>query len=146
MTVATDLEQLCRERGIKLTGQRRLVLDVLDAAADHPCAHEIHRRVVGQDRKIGVATVYRVLNKLAAAGIVTRYTFRDGKARYERMGRAPHPHLIDVATGEIIEVDDARLTLLIEEEARRRGYKLLDYRLKLFGEEKADPAMGDKDC
>lgn len=129
----TDLEQLCRERGVKLTGPRRLVLDVVEASTDHPCTHEIHRRVVGQDRRIGMATVYRTLNKLVAAGIVTRHVFRDGKARYERSGKAPHPHLIDVATGKIIEVDDEGLARLVEEEARRMGFRLVDYRLKLFG-------------
>ena len=95
------LEELCRERGLRLTEQRRIVLEVLDAATDHPCTFEIHRRAsVG--RRIGVATVYRALNSLATAGLVTRHVFRDGKARYERTGSAPHPHLIDTATGEIV--------------------------------------------
>jgi Fur family ferric uptake transcriptional regulator len=132
----TDLERLCRDRGVKLTGQRRLVLDVLDAATDHPCTHEIHRRVLGRDRRIGVATVYRTLNRLVAAGIVARHVFRDGKARYERCGRAPHPHLIDLATGEIVEVDDEGLAARLEEEAHRLGYRLVEYRLKLSGQRK----------
>ena len=139
----TELERLCRERGVKLTGQRRLVLDVVEASTDHPCTHEIHRRVVGQDRRIGVATVYRTLNKLVAAGILTRHVFRDGKARYERSGRAPHPHLIDVATGTIIEVDDEGLARLVEEEARRMGFHLIDYRLKLLGAFEMQPKSPD---
>lgn len=128
------LEELCRERGLRLTEQRRVVLEVLDAATDHPCTFEIHRRAsVG--RRIGVATVYRALNSLATAGLVTRHVFRDGKARYERTGSAPHPHLIDVASGEIVEVDDdGSLARLIEEEAERMGFRLVEFRLKLFGE------------
>ena len=128
------LDELCRERGLRLTEQRRIVLEVLEAATDHPCTFEIHRRAsVG--RRIGVATVYRALNSLATAGLVTRHVFRDGKARYERAGRAAHPHLIDVATGEVVEVDDeGDLTRMIEEEARRMGFRLVEFRLKLFGE------------
>ena len=81
-----QLEELCRERGVRLTEQRRIVLEVLETATDHPCTFEIHRRAsVG--RRIGVATVYRALNSLATAGLVTRHVFRDGKARYERAGR-----------------------------------------------------------
>jgi len=38
-----------------------------------------------------------------------------------------------VATGEIVEVDDEGLARLVEEEARRMGFRLIDYRLKLFG-------------
>ena len=129
-----QLEELCRERGVRLTEQRRIVLEVLESATDHPCTFEIHRRAsVG--RRIGVATVYRALNSLATAGLVTRHVFRDGKARYERAGRAAHPHLIDVATGEVVEVDDeGDLTRMIEEEARRMGFRLVEFRLKLFGE------------
>ncbi len=129
-----QLEELCRERGVRLTEQRRIVLEVLETATDHPCTFEIHRRAsVG--RRIGVATVYRALNSLATAGLVTRHVFRDGKARYERAGRAAHPHLIDVATGEVVEVDDeGDLTRMIEEEARRMGFRLVEFRLKLFGE------------
>ncbi len=130
------LDELCRERGLRLTEQRRIVLEVLEAATDHPCTFEIHRRA-SVERRIGVATVYRALNSLATAGLVTRHVFRDGKARYERTGGAPHPHLIDVATGEIVEVgDDGVLARLIEEEARRMGFRLVEFRLKLFGEKR----------
>lgn len=132
------LEQLCNERGVRLTNQRRVVLEVLEAATDHPCAFEIHRRAVVNHR-VGVATVYRTLNSLAAVGLVTRHVFRDGKARYERVGIAPHPHLIDVASGEIIEVHDDGLAPLIEAEARRLGYRLVDYKLRLLGEKHAAP-------
>lgn len=128
------LEELCRERGLRLTEQRRTVLEVLEAATDHPCTFEIHRRAsVG--RRIGVATVYRALNSLASAGLVTRHVFRDGKARYERTGGAPHPHLIDTATGEIVEIEeDGSLARLVEEEAGRMGFRLVEFRLKLLGE------------
>ncbi len=130
------LEELCRERGLRLTEQRRIVLEVLEAATDHPCTFEIHRRASAGHR-IGVATVYRALNSLATAGLVTRHVFRDGKARYERTGGASHPHLIDVATGEIVEVeDDGVLARLIEQEARRMGFRLVEFRLKLFGEKR----------
>lgn len=128
------LEKLCRERGVRLTDQRRIVLEVLESATDHPCTFEIHRRASASHR-IGVATVYRALNSLASAGLVTRHIFRDGKARYERTGGAPHPHLIDVENGEIVELEDnGDLARLIEEEARRIGFCLVEFKLKLFGE------------
>ncbi len=128
----TPLETLCVERGVRLTEHRRIVLEVLEAAIDHPCAQEIHRRAACNHR-IGMATVYRTLNSLSAAGLVTRHLFRDGKARYERAGRPSHPHLIDVNTGTIVEVDEVGLVALMEEAAREMGYRLVDYRLTLFG-------------
>jgi len=78
----TPLQQLCLHRGLRLTEHRRIVLEVLEAATDHPCAREIHRRAATGHR-IGLATVYRTLNSLAAVGLVRRHVFRDGKARYE---------------------------------------------------------------
>ncbi len=125
------IEQLCRKLGITLTLQRRLVLEVMLTATDHPCAFEIHRRI-SRDRPVGIATVYRALNALTAAGILVRHVFSDDRARYEIADRASHPHLIDVETGKIVEVDDGGLMRLIKEEARRLGYSLVDYRLKIF--------------
>ena len=86
------------QRGLRLTEHRRIVLEVLEGADDHPCVREIHRRAADGHR-IGIATVYRTLNTLVEAGMVKRQVFPDGKAHYERAGRLAHPHLIDVATG-----------------------------------------------
>lgn len=130
-----QLEALCVQRGVRLTEHRRIVVEILESATDHPCAREIHRRAA-QDHRIGVATVYRALNRLAAAGIVTRHIFHDGKARYERARSEAHHHLIDVGTGQVVEVDQEELTRLVEEAAHQLGYRLVDYRMKLFGERK----------
>jgi Fur family ferric uptake transcriptional regulator len=135
----TPLETLCLQRGLRLTEHRRIVLEVLEASDDHPCVREIHRRAAAGHR-IGIATVYRTLNSLVEVGMVRRQVFPDGKAHYERAGRPSHPHLIDLATGEITEVDDMALTHLLEEQARRLGYRLVDFRLKLFGRSFGGPA------
>lgn len=133
----TPLEQLCLQRGLRLTEHRRIVLEILEAAKDHPCAREIHRRAAVGHR-IGLATVYRTLNSLTAVGVVMRRAFPDGKMRYEGAGGRPHYHLIDVATGLVVELEDARLAAMVEEAARHLGYRLVDYRLELFGEAKRD--------
>ena len=65
---------------------------------------EIHRRAAN-GHCIGI--VYRTLNTLVEAGMVKRQVFPDGTAHYERAGRPPHPHLIDVVTGTIVEIDHA---------------------------------------
>ena len=82
----TALEALCVQRGLRLTEHRRIVLEVLEGADDHPCVREIHRRAADGHR-IGIATVYRTLNTLVDAGMVKRQVFADGKAHYERAGR-----------------------------------------------------------
>jgi len=131
----TPLEALCVQRGLRLTEHRRIVLEVLEASNDHPCVREIHRRAADGHR-IGIATVYRTLNTLVDAGMVKRQVFPDGKAHYERAGRPSHPHLIDVASGTIVEIDDIDLSQLLDREAERLGYRLVDYSLKMFARPK----------
>ena len=129
-----QLETTLRKRGLKVTGQRRLVLSVLEEAKDHPTAQEIHRRAIKQQR-ISLGTVYRILNKLAEAGILSKHAFGGVEGRYEPVsGR--HHHLVDAKTGRIIEVDDRRLTILLEQIADSCGYRLIDCRLELVGEPK----------
>lgn len=125
------LEALCVQRGLRLAEHRRIVLEVLEQATDHPCAGEIHRRAAAGHR-IGIATVYRALNSLVEAGVVRRQACADGKAHYEPAGSV-HPHLIDIDTGHVVEIDDDRLAVLIEGTARSLGFRLVDFRLRLFG-------------
>ena len=59
------IERLCRERGIRMTGQRRTIARVLAAAEDHPDVVEVFRRVHQVDPRISLSTVYRTLNRQA---------------------------------------------------------------------------------
>jgi Fur family ferric uptake transcriptional regulator len=130
--MASALEQACRERGVRLSLQRRIILEVLQTAEDHPCAADLHQRIAGHG--ISVATVYRALNSLAEAGLLVRRDFGDGKARYERTQAQRHDHLIDLRSGKIIELSDCRLAPLLQAVADRLGYRLVGYRMDLFGE------------
>lgn len=129
----TPLEALCLQRGLRLTEHRRIVLEVLEASNDHPCVREIHSRAAAGHR-IGIATVYRTLNSLVERGMVRRQVFPDGRAHYERAGRPSHPHLIDIASGTIVEIDEAGLQALLAEQARKLGYQLVDFTLKMFAQ------------
>ena len=128
------LEQACRERGIRLSAQRRIILEALETAQNHPCAYDVHQRVALRHRKISVATVYRALNDFTQAGLLVRHDFGDGRARYERAQAKRHDHLIDVHSGQVIELSDCRLAPLLEAVASRLGYRLVGYRMDLFGE------------
>ncbi|CAN5694898.1 hypothetical protein BH11PSE3_BH11PSE3_51520 [soil metagenome] len=50
------------------------------------------------------------------------------------LARPSHPHLIDIATGTIVEIDDGTLAQRLEREAQRLGYRMGEYRLKLFAQ------------
>jgi Fur family ferric uptake transcriptional regulator len=127
------LEQLCVEKGLKMTGQRRIIARVLSDATDHPDVEQVYRRASAIDPKISIATVYRTVRLLEEASIVTRHDFGDGRARYEEADEQHHDHLIDIKTGEVIEFQNPRIEALQEEIARELGYRLVGHRLELFG-------------
>ncbi|MEM7711391.1 MAG: Fur family transcriptional regulator [Pseudomonadota bacterium] len=111
-------------RGLRLTGPRRVVAEVLEAAQDHPDVETIHARAAARDASISIATVYRTVKLFEESGLLERLEFGDGRARYEDAERDHHDHLIDVKTGEVIEFVDPEIEALQERIANRLGYDL----------------------
>lgn len=127
------IEERCETRGLRMTDQRRLVARLLEAATDHPDVEALHARAVAQDPRISIATVYRTVKLFEEAGIIERREFGDGRARYEDAERDHHDHLIDIASGEVIEFVDPDIEALQEKIARKLGYELKGHRLELYG-------------
>lgn len=127
------IEQLCVDKGMRMTDQRRVVARVLSSATDHPDVEELYRRSAAVDPHISIATVYRTVRLFEEAGIIARHEFRDGRARYEEAPQDHHDHLIDMKTGKVIEFMDEEIEALQAAIARRLGYRLIDHRLELYG-------------
>lgn len=135
------IERLCIERGLKMTGQRRLIARVLSEAEDHPDVEDVYRRALGLDSKVSIATVYRTVRLLEENGILERRDFGGGRARYDPADRGHHHHLIDVDSGRVIEFADEEFEALARAMARRLGFDLVGQRLELFGRKlEAEPA------
>ncbi len=130
---ASRIEEMCVEKGMKMTGQRRVIAKVLSDSDDHPDVEEVYRRSSEVDPKISIATVYRTVRLFEEAGIVERLDFGDGRARYEEASEDHHDHLIDVQSGKIIEFHDEEIEELQRKIAEKLGFKLVDHRMELFG-------------
>lgn len=126
------IERACREKGLRMTGQRRVIARILDDAADHPDVVELHRRAAEVDDRISLSTVYRTVKLLETQGIIERLDFRDGRSRYEQAAREHHDHLINLETGDVIEFRSEEIEALQTEIARRLGYKVVYHRLELY--------------
>ncbi|MAI49310.1 MAG: transcriptional repressor [Rhodospirillaceae bacterium] len=128
------IEQLCRDKGLKMTGQRRVIAQVLSAAQDHPDAEELHRRSMSIDNRISLATVYRTVRLFEDAQILERHDFRDGRARFETAedGDEHHHHIINVRNGEVVEFEDEELETLKRRIAADLGFKIVGERLELY--------------
>ena len=127
------IENLCTEKGMRMTDQRRVVARVLSDSHDHPDVEELYHRAHAVDPHISIATVYRTVRLFEEAGIIERHDFRDGRSRYEETPDHHHDHLIDMRTGRVIEFVEPEIEALQERIALKLGYKLVDHRLELYG-------------
>jgi len=128
-----SLEKRCTEKGLRMTGQRRVIAKVLEDAHDHPDVEDLYNRASKIDTHISIATVYRTVKLLEETGIIERHEFRDGRARYEIVPENHHDHLIDLKTGNVIEFANEEIERLQEKIAHELGYRLVDHRLELYG-------------
>lgn len=126
------LVQSLRAAGLRITAQRIAVLQVLATSEDHPDAAELHVRAKSQDPTISVATVYRTIGVLENAGMIQRHSFDGASARYERVDKLHHDHIVDLDTGEIVEFQSDLIERLQAEIAARLGYDVVNHRLELY--------------
>lgn len=128
----TELEKRCAEAGLKMTGQRKTILQVLGNSKDHPSVEDVYDRAKKMDDSVSIATVYRTLSLLDDLNLVIRHEFQEGYSRYE-LNWDHHHHLIDLDTGKVVEFQNDELEKLKEKIAEELGYELVDHRLELYG-------------
>lgn len=128
----SDLEQQCAAAGLKMTGQRRVIIQVLGDSKDHPSVEDVYDRAKKIDSSVSIATVYRTLSLLDELDLVIRHEFQEGYSRYE-VNWDHHHHLVDLESGEVIEFQNDELEKLKLKIAEDLGYELIDHRLELYG-------------
>ena len=131
--MTASIEERCKQKGVKLTDQRKLIAQTMSNSHDHPNVDELYKRVSKIDSKISIATVYRTVKLFEESGILAKHEFRGSKARYEELNESHHDHLIDVKSGEIIEFVDNEIEKLQKKIADKYGYELVDHKLELYG-------------
>jgi Fur family ferric uptake transcriptional regulator len=129
----TRIEQLCAQKGLRMTGQRRVIARVLSAARDHPDVEEVYRRSSHVDARISLSTVYRTIKLFEANGFLERHNFGASRGRYEETARRHHDHLIDIESGGVIEFRNEEIERLQERVARDLGFSLVGHKLELYG-------------
>ncbi len=119
----------------KLTGQRATVLDVMiKNRGQHLSAEEVLQQARLTRPNIGIATVYRTLEKLASLEILYKGMFDSGKYRYELADEREHHHhhVVCMNCGSISEIKDDLLCEL-EKNIEKQGFRIVDHDLKFFG-------------
>jgi Fur family ferric uptake transcriptional regulator len=123
-----------RQRGRRITRQRRLIWDAL---VEHPDAHlsadDIVERVRGQMTKVDPSTVYRTLDLLVREGLVRRTDFGAGRAFYEPAQDHLHHHVVCEVCGAVAHLHDEEVGDVRERVERASGYALSRTDMSFYG-------------
>ena len=135
--IMESLKEKLKEKGYKLTPQRRATLDtVIENQGKHLSTEEIYDIVKERCPEIGLATVYRTLQLLDELEVISKINFDDGCSRYElntREDHHQHHHLICVKCGGITEVEVDLLEELEEEIEKNYDFEITNHKVKFFG-------------
>jgi Fur family ferric uptake transcriptional regulator len=123
-----------RDKGLRQTKQREIILDAFLSAGRHITAGELHEIVSREHPEVGFATIQRNLNLFCESGIAEEIKIGRQKTRYEQtVGHEHHDHLICVKCGAFIEVRDLKIEKLQEALAAANGFTPLRHKLEIYG-------------
>ena len=129
-----DLTGRLRKRSRKVTGPRLAILEILRC---HPNPLT-NREILGTmpTGHCNLATIYRSMHLLEDMGMVKRFDFGDGVARFELVSEGEdghHHHLVCVRCSQIVEIQDCFPRELERQIAVRNGFKSITHKLEFFG-------------
>lgn len=130
-TGVDDVYRRCRDLGMRLSRQRRMVLDLLWSEKSHLSARDIFEKLNNLGRNIGHTSVYQNLEALQSAGVIECLDRASGRLYGYRSD--PHSHLTCAETGDIRDLDVKLPAELLEQIERHTGYCIESYTLHLTG-------------
>ncbi len=133
--IIDELKKIVKQKGLKYTEQREIVLKILMHAQDHLTAEEIYNliKIKEPDSNIGIATVYRALSFLEEVDLIASITFGSEGKKYESNAKAHHDHLICTVCGKIVEFVDEEIEKRQEKIAKQNNFKVTSHSMQLYG-------------
>jgi len=130
------LEQELVSRGVRMTHQRRLLVQIIQDADGHLDAIALWQRAQGQDPTINKVTVYRTLGLLKKYGLVDELDLmhlESGKHYYEAKTTREHIHLACIKCGRIQEFESSLFEKLKGQIERERQFSISTVRVEAGG-------------
>ncbi|WP_435747136.1 Fur family transcriptional regulator [Nocardioides sp. SYSU DS0663] len=118
---------------LRPTRQRLAVAEAMASVDDFRSAQEIHELLGRRGEPVGLATVYRTLQRLAEAGEVDLLRTEDGEAVYRRCSDSHHHHLVCRACGATVEVEGPAAERWTTAIAAEHGFSDVSHTLEIFG-------------
>ena len=132
-------KQILRERGLKVTKKRLLVLETIaERKGEHLTAEEIYELAKEKYPEIGLATIYRTVQVLVDLAVIDKVSFDDGFVRYElgdggKETRHHHHHAICQKCGKVISFEGDLPENLEQALYDSLGFIVTDHEVKLTG-------------
>jgi Fur family ferric uptake transcriptional regulator len=133
MAKTGDIVNKLSRRGYRLTPQRMMILEAVEAADGHISAEEIYTEVSARYPNVNISTVYRTLELLKTLAMVTETDMGDGRVRYHSMKKGHHHHLICQRCGRTIDLDEQALAPLKQILSQKYGFNADLKHLAIFG-------------
>ncbi len=128
-----SIQERLREHGLKVTPQRKVILEVISGMRNHPTAEMVISEVKRVEPDISSGTVYKTLDLFVEKGLILRIKTDRDVMRYDPFVERHH-HLYLEGSGEIVDFEDHELNHLLEEYFRRKqipGMVIEDYRVEI---------------
>ncbi len=129
----TSTEPTGTSANMRPTRQRRAVVEAMASFEDFRSAQEIHDLLGQRGDPVGLATVYRTLQRLAEAGEVDVLRTEDGEAIYRRCSDSHHHHLVCRSCGATVEVEGPTVEKWTRAIAAEHDYAAISHTLEIFG-------------
>lgn len=127
-----EFEEKCRQKGLPVTMQRRVILEAVLQRDDHPTADQIYEVVQKIIPQLSRTTVYRVLETFLELGVIRRVHLTGGTSRFDGMIRRHH-HLVCTHCNKIIDFEDDNFDQLPLPKRKLRGFEAEDFSVQISG-------------
>jgi Fur family transcriptional regulator, ferric uptake regulator len=132
-TTASPLKSTLRTTGRRLTGQRQLLLQLIQEHGGHLDAHELYRLASQRNPRLSLSTVYRTMNLLRDLGLVNEVHLGEEHHHYELRPPSEHCHLICVNCGRVVEIGGELIEQLKATVAEQQDFDITEAQVDLMG-------------
>ena len=133
VTTRTSTTETGRDTARRPTRQRAAVAAVLADVEDFRSAQELHALLREAGEKVGLATVYRTLQAMAADGSIDMLRTAEGEAVYRACSTGHHHHLVCRDCGKTVEVEGPAVERWANRIGDEHGFSDVQHTLEIFG-------------
>lgn len=133
MNKINNIEITLKDQGYKLTGQRRIIIEVFEECPAHYTAQEVFEKVKTQNPNINFSTVYRNLELLCKIGVINKLNISNKISHFELAHHEHHHHVICLKCGEMKSIDMCPYGELKVSELDELGFVPVNHKFEIYG-------------